>query len=114
MKPPTPDALHGVEKASESPPVPGDAEVRVVPLQLPGQSVVLVGDRRMPVLLAPLRYPAQRAAEAAGRRLLHHHPVALPGATPVVREAQQVEAPRPASTCRWCDAALRRAPAGRG
>lgn len=52
---------------------------------------MLRGDLPVTVLTTPCRYPFERPVQAVARRLTFDNPVLLLGASPVVREAQEVE-----------------------
>src|SRR5215218_6648477 len=79
----------------EIPPEPtsvaGDAVVAVMATQHRRQMLVLLSDRLMPVTLTPLADRRQGAGKPALCRHLPHHVLAVPGFSPHVGKAQEVE-----------------------
>src|SRR3954467_8855091 len=86
-----------MEEAAQAPHVSGDAEIRVVPAELPGEVDVLCGDWLVPMLAAPVSYAAERSTETTGRGLALDDGSSLAGLPPEPRESQHVEA-----SSRWC------------
>src|ERR1700678_3245685 len=79
--------------AAELRDVPGDAVVGVMAYELRGELYVLIADRLVAVLPAPVVDRDQGAGEAAFRRPLPHHVLALLRLRPGVGEAEKVERP---------------------
>src|ERR1700759_1529067 len=80
-----------MEIPSEPTSVTGDAIVAVVATQHRRQVCVLLSDRLVPIALAPLADCRQGAGEPALCCHLPHHVLAVPGLSPHVCEAQEVE-----------------------
>src|SRR5678816_1402030 len=87
-QPSLPDVLGGIPEAAEAGVVAEDPVVRVVPAQLGRQLLPLLAHRAMSELTTPHLDCTQRATEAILGRLAHDGPLAPPGASPEVREAE--------------------------
>ena len=72
------------------PRIAGDSVIRVVPAKLRRQGGLLLSERDVAVLAAPLHDRLQRPAEAALGRLALHRPVPLERPAPVVGEPQEI------------------------
>jgi hypothetical protein len=86
-----PGTLHRVTETTQPFDVARYSVVRKVTTQLLPQCLMLLRDRTMAVLPAPLSDPADRLAEPARGRATLHHPVPLQRPAPLVRETQQVK-----------------------
>src|SRR4030042_5686020 len=89
----TPRSLRFEVKESERADVPGHAVVPVVPAHHCAQMCVLVADGHVPVPFAPLACSLERASETLVAGLVLQGPSTFARLAPVVREAEQVEAP---------------------
>ncbi len=92
-KPLPPNATHLLAEPVQHNAVARDSVVGVVPAHLLTEYLIMLGDRSVSIRATPLGYRPDGPGETARRRLPLDHPIALPGTTPVVREAQQVERP---------------------
>ena len=86
---PNPGDMVGVPL--QSPRVAGYAEVGIVAPHLRNQTSVLLGDRQMPVVPAPVGNRRQRAGVTVLCRYLPHHILARPRLSPYVAEAEEGE-----------------------
>ena len=75
--------------------VPSDAKVGIMAAKLAVQHRPLFRHRKVAVAAAPLVETTQGPGEPGPGRLALHHPVALPGAPPMVGEAEHVKAAFP-------------------
>src|SRR5258708_34366885 len=92
-QPALPDPGGCVTKSSQRHRVAGDPVVRKVAHQFLTQGPRLVLYRLVAVGPTPFRQGFQSTAEAAPGPLALHHPLPLPGACPVIREAPPVKGP---------------------
>ncbi len=90
--PPSPDELEAEHHQRTV--VPDDAVIEAATAELRNERLVLLRNRAVAVVLAPLTDRPDGATHATPGRLPLHHPAALLGTTPEVREAQQVEGSR--------------------
>src|SRR5690606_33316191 len=77
VEPRSPGPIDRLAESPERVPVPHHAEVVVVAAELPRERGALIGDCEMTEAAAPLADALDRSAEAALRRLQHHHPVSV-------------------------------------
>src|SRR4051812_48730923 len=80
-----------MEIPSDPTSVAGDAVIAVVASQHRRQMGVLVANRLVPVTLAPGVHRRQGSGEPTLCRHLPHHVLGLPGPSPYVSKAQEVE-----------------------
>src|SRR5262249_26604133 len=92
-----PEPHHQVTESLDGQAIAGDAGVTIVATEFLAQCAMLIADRVVPVEPTPLSNLPECPAQAALGRFPLDHPEPLPGATPVVGEAEQVESTWPTS-----------------
>ena len=95
VKPLAPDPSDTVAQPFQGVVVATNPEVGVMALELLHKVSVLVGDWQVSVAATPVTDAVEGPGETASCRRLLHHPGSLAGASPVMIEAQEVEASGP-------------------
>jgi len=88
-----PQSPHFLPEPGQRDAVTRDPVVSTVTAEFLAECLVLLRDRPVPVVPAPLGHRPDGPGEAARRRLAFHHPIPLAGTCPVMGESQQVERP---------------------
>ncbi len=94
IKPLSPTRPDLVEKPCQGCRVPRHSVIRIVSAQLLVQLLVLVTDRQVSIISAPVVNAANRSSEAILGGFEFDDPVPIPGSCPVMGEAQEVKRSR--------------------